>query len=337
MALCDEPRAGLDIWQTPEVVSLFARIYGCSATHLNLEDATDRIPAYVIRRPWRSDRLILSPFYFIPRHPQNADAVAIALLEKAKTLGIRASDITFRLIDPVTPTLAIGLGLQNSMDCLQTIIPLQAHMEDQRRAYRRRLREKLAHDRSIIAAQGIEIRLFSGMDDLDDFHRLLVRVYRDKHAMICQPRGLFRGLFAMNFREPGMSCLGYGAFLNGKMVAGMLVLTDQQTWRYCWGATDEAAPRSGLSAQMLDQAIADSIASGAKFFDLGSTPQSHAGLRQFKRGWGGQDHPVLSYGIGRVPPVLDLHTAYPLARHVLQTIPVSALTPLSSLAVRVLV
>ncbi|MGH3625473.1 MAG: GNAT family N-acetyltransferase [Sciscionella sp.] len=175
--------------------------------------------------------------------------------EDRKLPGFRASDEYFwhRLSLEPEPE-ALFKGFQKS--CVQ-------------RKITRAAREKVQH------AVGRSEEL------LRDYYRLCVLTHR-RHGTPPQPVRWFRNL---------AECLGdmftiHVAYLNGRAIAGVVMLSFGKSLVYKYGASDPAYHNSGAVPFLFWEAIKEAKKRGCVELDFGRTDLENAGLVSFKEHWG---------------------------------------------------
>lgn len=313
----------------PAIQDVLQHVYRCQAFALPITFGGSPVPAYRIERPWKK-QFTLAPFNFQPVLRDVSADLARVIVGLARDAGGSAR---IRLHHRLDPRLETSLGLTRTENLVETLVSLSGGFDAVVARMQPRLRGKW---RKICAAADKElaVEIFRDTPALREFHRLLVRTYRDKHHMLAQPLELFRRLLAM---APGpRTAFGYGVRHRerGDLLGGIFILADEGQWCYAWGATLQDAGYSDLSTLLIGIAMRDAAAAGSAVFSLGASPVSHENLRRFKRSWSGEEHPVLSYHWGEPAAEEDLHQGYPLARAMVAHAPLWLLTTLSGPAVK---
>lgn len=312
-----------------------AKVYGLTAELLPLDDPAGPVHAYWIRRPGTS-RVVLAPFNFQPvLAPRNEEIVR--QITHLAECGPGGTTARIKLHHRLTDDFVGELGLSCALDGIETLISLEGGTEALMARMRPRHRGKLRAVRAACAAAGLTIRAFADDEDLATFYRVLVEAYRDKHAMLPQPLSLFRALCRHN--TGARRAVGYAAVdrLSGEMAGGIIVLQDEQQWCYAWGANRAAKAGLEIGTYLIGHALDEAVTAGAGVFSLGMSAASQDHLRRYKRGWGGEEHEVLSYGWREQARTIDLHHDFSVMRKILRFVPTPLIRAASPLAVRWLV
>ncbi|MBO6639973.1 MAG: GNAT family N-acetyltransferase [Roseitalea sp.] len=331
----DEAEARATLYLAPDVVAALAQVYGCQPLPLGMEWDGNPIHAYRVRRPG-TDRILLAPFNFQPILHNHADDIAKAVVSLAKRTGPKTS-ARIKLHRPLDADLVKELGLTPSVDGLETLVRLDGGLDAVRGRMRKRHRSKLRPVQRLATEAQIAIRRFDDNETLGRFYPLMVEAYRDKHRMLAQPLSIFQRLLVAGDADRGMH--GYAAVdqATGELAGGILLLTDQTQWCYGWGANRALYAEHEIGTLLLSQALSDAIQSGARVFSLGMSAVSQSGLRQYKRGWGGEEHEVHTYHFREPASSVDLHSDFAFAKRVIAMTPLPVLRGLSPVAVRWLV
>ena len=317
------------------LAAALAEIYGLTAVPLPLNDPAGPVHAYRVKRPGTS-RIILAPFNFQPvLAPRNEEIVRrIVRLAEGGPVGTSAR---VKLHHRLSDDLVGELGLSCASDGIETLVSLEGGGDAVMARMRPRHRSKLRAVRGACAAAELTVVPFSEGQNLEAFYRILVEAYRDKHAMLPQPFSLFRALCR---HDTGTRrAVGYAAVdrTSGEMAGGIIVLRDELQWCYAWGANRAASASLEIGTYLIGHALDEAVAAGAAVFSLGLSAASQDDLRRYKRGWGGEEHEVLSYGWREEVRAVDLHRDFALMRKVLRVMPTSLIRAVSPLAVRWLV
>jgi len=331
----DEVETRATLYLAPDVVAALAQVYRCKPLPLGVEWEGDPIHAYRVRRPG-TDRILLAPFNFQPILHGRAADIAKAVVSLAERSGPKTS-ARIKLHRPLDADLVSKLGLASSVDGMETLVRLDGGVDGVRARMRKRHRSKLGSVQRLAAEAQIAVRRFEDEETLGRFYRLMVKAYRDKHRMLAQPRSIFHHLLEAGGADSGMH--GYAAVdqATGELAGGILMLTDQTQWCYGWGANRARYADLEVGTLLLSQAMSDAIRSGARVLSLGMSAVSQSGLRQYKRGWGGEEHEVHTYHFREPASSVDLHSDFAIAKRVIAMTPLPILRGLSPVAVRWLV
>ena len=138
--------------------------------------------------------------------------------------------------------------------------------------------------------EGVMVRRAAGERDLDAFYRLHTRTRR-RQGVPVQPRRFFELLWS-RLVEPGLAFILLADVPGGEAVAGALFLQTGDTTIYKFGASDVDSLPLRPNHLIFWTAIQSACARGDRRFDFGRTDLGNAGLRAFKRGWGGEERPL---------------------------------------------
>ena len=143
--------------------------------------------------------------------------------------------------------------------------------------------------------RGVQVRRGTTADDVRAYHRV--------HTGLVEEKADGRRVYALEVLN---ELVGLGApvqlwlaELEGQVVAGGVFCRDGDSVLYWHGAADRTFARSYPSAAVLDAAIRDACAAGARTFNLGAS-NGIASLEQFKEQWGGRIAPYWRF-IWRTP------------------------------------
>lgn len=316
------------------VREVLAATYGCERVSLDLVLEGRSIEGFRARR-LHGDRLMLAPFNFQPVLRDHGSDIASALIARAQRLGPRTSAV-IRLHHALPAHEVSRLDLAQTSESVETLLDLRgagAFGDALPKEQRRKLRRSLASaERS-----GVNVRKFADAETMRAFYDVLVRTYRDKHHMLPQPLQLFLSLLALP--AGSSSCYGFVAeTMNDKrIVGGIFLICDDVQCTYAWGANDESFKSLGLGTLLLGSAIGEAAERGIPVFSFGASPVTHTSLRSFKRQWGGEEHPIVTYYWRERPREIDLHEGFKVARAGLAYAPLWLIKLASPLAVRWLV
>jgi len=150
----------------------------------------------------------------------------------------------------------------------------------------------------------IDVRIIQTQKAMEAFYRLMIMTRRSLGVPV-QPKRFFMSLWSLVISR------GHGsiflAHLDGRPVAGAIFLTFKNTIVYKYSASDPTYRKLRPNNLVLWKAIEWGCANGYDRLDLGRTDRSHAGLRNFKLGYGASESEICYsyiYGShGRVSPV----------------------------------
>jgi hypothetical protein len=133
-------------------------------------------------------------------------------------------------------------------------------------------------------------------DDDADWHALI-----EHHALgMCRIGGHAKNakeFAALRVRlQSGKYRQLYVARRDGSFVGGLLCLYYRDWVEYFTPVTTDAARKLEVARALIAEALIDARLAGRRFWNWGGTWRSQAGVHQFKRGWGAQDHSYGYYG-----------------------------------------
>lgn len=317
----------------PEFRDAIVRTYGCEALTLAVSCRGFPLPAYRIKRPWKKE-VTLAPYNFQPVLRDRNEDIIRCLIGATRRFGTSWS-AKARLHHKLAQRTIDELGLTCTQENVETLVSLSGGVEAI--VTRMHPRQRTKWRRAVDQRADLVISSFADDLALRQFYRLMARTYRDKHRMIPQPFDWFRRLTAQALAPRHVRTYAVCDRRTSRFLGGIVVITDPVQWCYAWGATDQTDGHRDLSTLLIGSAMQDAAAAGATVFSLGASPISHKSLRQFKRCWGGEEHPVLTYYWHQVPKEVDLYAGFPLAKAVVARAPLWVLRRASALAVKVLV
>lgn len=148
--------------------------------------------------------------------------------------------------------------------------------------------------RSIRKARRSGLVISDGCDkrDFSEFYKLYLGM-RKRNGLLPQPLSFFLNLWE-EFSPTGNIELKL-AWLNSRLVSGVLLLKYRDVTNYEYGATDPAALKSRPSQLLLWRSIEKAHADGYRWFDFGRTRLDNIGLLNFKDLWGTSRIPLVYY------------------------------------------
>ncbi len=130
---------------------------------------------------------------------------------------------------------------------------------------------------------GVRVRIGKEPDDLRQFYHLNL-LTRRKHGVPPQPLRFFERLFAT---LPAVAdTLLALAEVEGRVVAGIIVVGYREVATYAYGASDPRFLRFSPNHALFDSVISWAIERGYRSLDFGRTAPDNRGLAEFKRQWG---------------------------------------------------
>lgn len=306
----------------PDFIAILERVYRCESVHFVVSGAGGEfgIPAYRIATPMSGRKLTSSPFNFYPPlvGPGDDSTALRALIERAQGRGPDWY-VEYKTFTNLPEEDVQHLGLRVLEPSVVSQLKLVSSLEEQQLQYKKSLRQNLRTTRRRAEEAGILIDWGSRERDLSAWYRLLVRLYRDKHQMICQPWPLYREL-----ESSGLGRL-LAARREGRVVGGIFILLSPGRWDYSWSAYDPDYARLGPNTLLVDDAITRAIEAGVTVFDFGSSSAGDEQLRHFKARWGCTDQTIKYYYWNHSPMPFDLHSSYSAARYLFSKLPLALL------------
>jgi len=216
-------------------------------------------------------------------------------------------------VDVISPCLVSYLELSSSY--VNYLTSLSKNHRQNIRTYKNKLKDGQ-----------IKISLANSLNEVDAFYNVLIKLYRDKHKMICHPFHIYKRLF-----ESGIAQFRV-AKINNQIVAGIVVIPSNEVYSYAWGAGSQKFDNLGLIYILIDWLIQDAIEKGIKYIDFGSSPFTDEGLLAFKSKWGCIHYPVYYYYVNRPhPKIVDYNESYRGIREIYHFMPfwlIKRLTPI---------
>ena len=205
------------------------------------------------------------------------DRLAAALAAWTAGQGVR---VEVRGALPATP------GCQNVVVGVRHVLALDRGVD----ALRKRLSD--THRRRLRQAEqgGLQVRFGQTAEEMDAFYRLHV-LTRHRQGVPVQPRRFFRAIWRR------MIASGHGVVVlvetpAGRALAGAVVLACKETAIVKFQASDESGWELRPNHLCYWAAIRRASETGHRYFDFGRTETRHAGLQQFKAGWGAEPIPL---------------------------------------------
>lgn len=144
---------------------------------------------------------------------------------------------------------------------------------------------------------GVAVRWATSVGDVAGVFYALHLGTRWRQGVPVQPRGYFRRLARdLLGRGLGFALLAYSG---ERPIAGAVFLAWNGTVIYKYGASDAAYWRLRPNHLLFWTAIRWACLSGYRVFDFGRTDSDNAGLRDFKRGWGTVEAPLVYSCLGQ--------------------------------------
>lgn len=172
------------------------------------------------------------------------------------------------------------------------VLPLTGDLDGLRmglsETHRRRLRQA--------ERAGLEVRFGRSADDLADFYRLHVATRR-RQGVPVQPRRFFDAV-RRHLLDPGLGVVALAAPRGGRPVAAAVVLAWNGTAIGKYQASNPDSWKLRPNHLLYWAVIRWARETGCARFDFGRSEERHAGLQQWKGGWGAEAIPLSYAQIG---------------------------------------
>jgi hypothetical protein len=229
-------------------------------------------------------RLVSLPFSYaagpLARDPRTADALTVALRERAQEGRVRRVEVKSRGEFPPAP------GFHRTSRYVTFEVPTeggeaavwqQLHSGSTQRSIRKG--EK----------SGVSIRRGESTTDWLLMAELEERTAHG-HGLPAPPRRFFTE-GCRRLQDAGLASVYLAFTRTGTPAAAITIWKGPRSWIYGFGASDPAQLESRPNHVLIWAAIRDAIEAGCRF-DLGRVAPEQEGLLEFKRRWGGQAIPL---------------------------------------------
>jgi hypothetical protein len=274
------------IFHTSAWARVILETYGYLPRYYVLENEAGQfraaVPFYLIRSRLTGERLVCLPFSDYC-YPLGEDGNDIALLIKLAKKEVEAGMASYLEVrgwqNGITPA---ELDLVTCDYHLLYLLDLEPGIDT--------LKERFHHSvrRGIQQAEkrGVTVRVTRDEADLGHFYDLNVAT-RKKLGVLPQPFSLFKSLHRhVISQDLGFIIL---AEWEGKVIAGVLFLTYQDTIYYKFNASDENHLQKRPNHLAIWEALRYACADGYKHCDFGRCSPEEEGLRIFKSRWGAEE------------------------------------------------
>jgi len=235
------------------------------------------------------------------------------------TLDPRASSL---VPSPLTGNVPFLTYLGHTLDLTRGPSALSSGLRDStRRNIKKAEKEK------------VEVRIETTAGAVAEFCRLNCLTRRD-HGLPPQPRQFFTRLHQeVISRGAGFVALAY---YQGKAVAGNVYFHSGRKAVYKYGASDKGFQNLRASNLVMWEAIKRLCGEGFRSLCFGRTEPENDGLRQFKRGWGAEEHeiPYFRYSLREKSFVPGKERGEPVYARVFRATPAPVLNVIGSLLYR---
>lgn len=292
----------------PAWARLLAACYGYQPAALALPDASGAIgaglPVVEVQAPLKGRRWISLPFTDHCRPlgadgPEQADLVG-ALDAARRAAGVAALEVRADLAVPPARGRAVAV--------LHTL-RLQP---DAQAVFRTFHRSQVQRNIARAERDGITVRRGDAPGDLSRiFYGLHLRT-RQRQGTPVQPRRFF-DLLWRRVLDPGLGFVLL-AYAGDTPIAGAVFLHWNRTIIYKYGASDPAYWKLRPNNLIFWTAIRWGCEQGYRTFDFGRTDLDNQGLRDFKRGWGAEERPLVYSALADRPAPQRDHRPGPSGR-----------------------
>lgn len=282
-------QAGAGLYCQPLWLRFLARVYGFRVRLAVCAQGGEILagtPLVETRSVLFGHRLCNNPFSlyadFPCARPEAAAPAVAAAQELTASLGARA--LALRLNTPLPDAAAALPGLCAHQNRVLPLLPLGPNYDEVFARYKKQFRTNLRKCRQGIEADP-DCKLEVSTDEAGyrRFHPVLLRLFRDKHAMFPAPLRHFLAL--PRLLGPERARL-YTFIRRGEPVAGMVILLYGERAYYSWSASLPQADALDAGAYLLDSVVRDLCALGLRELDLGVTSPSSTALLFFKGRFG---------------------------------------------------
>jgi hypothetical protein len=307
------------VFNDPLWARVVSECYGFADCSASADGGT--VPLFLTTSPLLGRKLV-SAVYNSYASPLFRDAEACAALVDRAIACARARDVAYlelKCLFPLPADVAARFGLVRRERYRATFVPLAPA----RMPYGANFRRNLRRASRAMRAAGARIERTAALGDLESFYALMVRRYRDKHAMIPQPWRLFE-ILHRRFLRAGRGDLWAVRAAGGAVVAGVVCLRAGAVVTACYGACDDACGIRSVDAVLKDAMMTRYAEEGARVFDMGITSPLQKSVQFAKDRFGGVTVAVPTYYFPvraqRIPD-LDYADAYLWARRPFRWVP----------------
>ncbi|MDD5331738.1 MAG: GNAT family N-acetyltransferase [Candidatus Nanoarchaeia archaeon] len=237
-------------------------------------------------------KIVSTPFNFYNQPLFEDQEAGNLLINKLKEIGLKEK-VKYIELKTLEDLNIQNPELQKHPHYFISNLKLEDTEEEIESKYYNRLRKNLRTLKRNAEKNNIKISFSDDDKDLKQFYNVLVKIYRDKHNMICQPYVLYKNMkenFKGNFRL-------LIAKKDNKVIAGMILLFFKDQAVYAYGASDLNYKILSPGTILIDHAIKFCSKNHYKTLDFGVTSQYQTELLNFKQNWGTTEHKMPYYYI----------------------------------------
>jgi len=161
---------------------------------------------------------------------------------------------------------------------------------------------KSMHQKNILKAkrQGVIVTRGQQIELIDAFYRLHL-ITRKRLGVPIQPKKFFR-MFYENLIRRGLGFVSV-AYFNNEAIAAAIFLNWNRKLIYKYGASNHTHWDKRPNNLIFSDVIRWAYENGYPEVDFGRTGRENIGLRNFKKGWGTEEKPLLYSVIADKPPL----------------------------------
>ncbi|MDD5178460.1 MAG: GNAT family N-acetyltransferase [Candidatus Nanoarchaeia archaeon] len=237
-------------------------------------------------------KIVSTPFNFYNQPLFENEEAGKLLINKLKEIG-KKEKVKYIEIKALEDLSIQDSEMQKNAHYFISNLKLEDTEEKTEAKYYDRLRKNLRTLRRNAEKNNIKVSFSESEDDLKQFHNTLVKIYRDKHNMICQPYSLYKNM-KEKFKERFKLLV---AKQKDKVIGGMILFFFKNQAVYAYGASDLKYKTLSPGTVLVDYAIKHCSKSRYKTLDFGVTSQHQTELLNFKQNWGTTEHKMPYYYI----------------------------------------
>lgn len=274
-------------------------IYHTSAWARVIQEAYGYIPRYHVLEDETGQLRAAIPFYFIRSRLTGERLVCLPFSDYCYPLGDDGADITL-LLNSVKKEVGAGTAAylevrgwkNNVMPSQLEMVKRDYHLlylidlESGVDALKKGLHHSVVRGIHQAEKRGVTVRMTRAEADLDRFYKLNVAT-RKKLGVLPQPYAFFKALHRHVISQNRGFMLV--AESEGKVIAGVIFLTHNDTIYYKFNASDEKQLQKRPNHLVIWEALRYACAENYHHFDFGRCSPEEEGLRSFKSKWGARE------------------------------------------------
>lgn len=316
-------------------LKVITSLYGYTLIQLTTKNSKGHITGYLplcyLQSALRGRRLVSLPFADYCPLLADDETSAHDLVDQALRLAKEKHVNYLELRAGLNETLSQRDDLVKGSLYGRCIVPLDPNPDVVWSGFR-----KSVH-RNVRKAQryGVQVKVAQTREDILAYYRLHLLTRAKKHGMPAQPLKFFLRLWE-TLTPLGMLRVELAEY-EGKVVAGAINGTYDQTVQFLYGASDEQYNHLAANSLLTWESLRWSCLNGYQRLDQGRTSYDNTGLLTYKRTWGGYDEPLPYYyypavrGLAATP---ESSSTYKLLTRYWRKLPLSLAGPLGSMLYR---